>query len=155
MSLDKLKNAIRCGRDITNERFRDLILSALYTLVEQSCSESSNAITNTGWITESTIGEDFTADSDPIEYLTAPGAGKAIVIRYLSYSNGSAASDTVYFQATSDIYPNFLVPGSIWATRFNKNDYLILPEDEGLFLHSDNQLINSLNVTIEYKIIDI
>lgn len=156
-------NTVACSQISKVEFFRVVIqfFCSINTQVEsidtqlEAIGEQLGAVVDEGgWIVESTIGEDLT--SGAVQMIGTPGAGNRIEIRYLSYGNSSATPGVLALLNDGDnFYPNWTVQGSIWATRFNKGDYLQLAENTALLLSSDGDLIDAATASWEYRIVPV
>lgn len=121
-----------------------------------SCCDTTNELLTTSatsyltnpFIPLSFAQTDMTVDT---ELLPPPGVGFRYEIRYLSYNNESATPANFEFTGDVGMYTNYFPQFGTFATRFNKDDYLVLGDHVSLSLTGSD----STNATVEYRIIPV
>jgi len=88
--------------------------------------------------------------------ILAPVPGSTYVLRYLNFGNANGVPGIIAFSTGSNfLYPAYTLPGSIWATRFNEGQELILGDNVGFGLVSSLDTNDIVTFSIEYTLVAI
>lgn len=106
------------------------------------------------WLSYSSGEEDVTS---AISILGPAGVGNRYEIRYLQVGNAGQADTFDLYSSTGGIisYTLYLVVGAIWATRFNKQDYIYTAENDSLDIGGYNAGSDNMTFSVEYRIVPV